>query len=124
VVDQKPSDSKRPPAFLYRRGARTPKAVTPRHGKDADGLTAWETYDRAKEGSGRVFRIVVAKLKLLEVVPTEPPEGHWSILPVDRARLEEWMDSRDAQPENQEDWHAFTRELFDAIEWTDVPANP
>jgi hypothetical protein len=57
--------------YLYRAGARTRMALTPRE-QDTDGLSAWDTYQRAKTMDKRVQTIDTTQFVKLEAVPTTP----------------------------------------------------
>lgn len=60
------------------------------------------------------MRIDTERFDRLVAVKTDGPD-HYSIRPPDDQELEEWIKSRDEEPESQDDWHPLTRELYEAV---------
>ncbi len=65
--------------------------------------------------------IDAGKLRELEVVQTGDDPDHYAIRPRDPDRLQNWIASRDTEPQNFAEWHPLTREVVSAIIETDMP---
>jgi hypothetical protein len=108
------------PRFLYRAGSRTKRNLTPRV-KDPTGPSAYSVYEKAAEMDKRVQTIDASRLKDLRAVQEGDDPHHYVIQPTDLARMPEWIESRDDDSTEQEDWHPLTQELLESIVADNLP---
>jgi hypothetical protein len=97
--------------------------LTPRAGRDSDGLTVWSDARKARLGkvNVRVMTVDAERLQYLEVVQTGDDPDHYALRPRDLSRMAEWMASREDEAEDFADWHPLTREVVGAIIETNLP---
>ena len=96
--------------LLYRRGSKFPDNLCPRPGLDVDGLSTFDSLDRAVDPGEKAQVIDTSKLKTMLAVPTEPPPGHVCLTPGDAQSLAEWAATRGTGVV-----HPLTTELLSAI---------
>ncbi|MFC7623789.1 polymorphic toxin-type HINT domain-containing protein [Microlunatus sp. GCM10028923] len=95
------------PKYVYRGGSATDDALTPKP-KDVDGLSTFDTPQRAAPHGGKVQKIDTDKLEDLDAVPNGT--GHVSLIPKNRDELGPWMESRGSGTP-----HPLTQEIQGAI---------
>lgn len=96
--------------LLYRRVSKFPDNLCPRSGLDVDGLSTFDSLERAVDPGEKAQVIDTGKLKTLLAVPTEPPPGHVCLTPGDPRFLAEWAASRGTGTV-----HRLTQEVLSAI---------
>jgi hypothetical protein len=98
--------------LVYRRGSKFPDNLTPRLGIDLDGLSTFDTLDKAVAPGGKAQVIDTSKLQRLTAVPTDDPPGHVALMPVpaDVNLMQAWASTR-----GSETIHPLTQEILDAI---------
>jgi len=62
--------------LLYRRGSKFPDNLCPRPGLDGDGLSTFDSLERAVDPGEKAQVIDTGKLQTLLAVPSQPPPGH------------------------------------------------
>jgi hypothetical protein len=96
--------------LLYRRGSKFPDNLCPRPGLDLDGLSTFDSLERAVDPGEKAQVIDTDKLKTLLAVPAEPPLGHVCLTPADTQALTEWAATRGTGTV-----HSLTLEVLAAI---------
>ena len=61
--------------LLYRRGSKFPDNLCPRPGLDGDGLSTFDSLERAVDPGEKAQVIDTGKLQTLLAVPSQPPPG-------------------------------------------------
>jgi hypothetical protein len=102
--------SKSAPRYVYRGGSRTPGNLTPRPGKDLDGLSTFDSPSLAASAGGKVQRIDTARLRLTRAYPDAEPPGHVSIRPLAPADIPAWAATRGTGS-----IHPYTQDIIDAL---------
>jgi hypothetical protein len=89
-----------------------PDNLTPRPGIDTEGLSTFDSLEKAVDPGGKAQVIDTSKLNRLAVVPGVDPPGHvcLTVVPHDTQLLEEWAATRGTGIV-----HALTQEILDAI---------
>lgn len=97
--------------LVYRSGSASWDNLTPRSG-DLDGLSTFDSLERAVKPGGKAQVIDTSKLRLLTAVLSEPPEGHVSLtlVPHDPVCLTQWAAARGTGT-----IHPLTQDVYDAI---------
>jgi hypothetical protein len=96
--------------LLYRRGSKFPDNLCPWPGLDLDGLSTFDTLERAVDPGEKAQVIDTDKLKTLLALPAEPPAGHVCLTPRDAEVLAEWAATRGTGAV-----HPLTAEVLAAI---------
>lgn len=96
--------------LLYRRGSKFPDNFTPRPGIDVDGLSFFDSLEKAADPGEKAQVIDADRLRSLTGTPSEPPPGHVTLSPNDVTRLSEWAATRGTGA-----IHPLTQEILDAI---------
>jgi hypothetical protein len=98
--------------LVYRRGSKFSDNLTPRPGIDLDGLSTFDSLERAVKPGEKAQVIDTEKLQNLTAILNEPPPGHVSLtlVPGDSQMLEAWARTRGTGV-----IHPLTREILDAI---------
>ena len=90
--------------YIYRRASGTYQSMTPRPGKDSNGLS----FSTIKPASGRYFRTSIESVNasgILMAVPDPQNPTHILVLPVAINTLDDWMNSRENANQNP---HPYT----------------
>jgi hypothetical protein len=98
--------------LVYRRGSKFADNLTPRPGIDADGLSTFDSLERAADPGEKAQVIDTGKLRVLTAVPSEPPPGHvtLTLVPTEPKFLNEWAAIRGTGKV-----HPLTQDILDAI---------
>lgn len=98
--------------LVYRRGSKYADNLTPRPGMDSDGLSTFDSLERAVGPGEKAQVIDTSKLRLLTAVRNEPPPGHVSLtlVPADPRLLAAWAATRGTGAV-----HPLTQDILDAI---------
>jgi hypothetical protein len=97
------------PDFVYRGGSDTPGNLTPRPGKDTDGLSTFTTPEKAARPGGKVQKIDTSKLDNVCVGECSP-SGHVSLSAGSTEATAEWAATRGSATV-----HPLTQEVQGAI---------
>jgi hypothetical protein len=105
-----------PPRYLYRGGSGTPHNLVPRL-SDMDGLSTFDTLERAARPGEKAQVIDPSRLKTLLAYADPADPGHYALRPGDNAPLlRAWAATKEAQRERQDRFlHPLTEEVAAAI---------
>ena len=98
------------PLYVYRGGSDTATNLTPRPGKDTEGLSTFDTPEAAAPNGGKVQVIDTSRLNCLTACPDVAPPGHVTITPGSLEEVAEWAATRETDVV-----HEYTQELIGAI---------
>src|ERR1700692_4321641 len=98
--------------LVYRRGSKFADNLTPRPGIDTDGLSTFDSLERAADPGEKAQVIDTGKLRLLTAVRSEPPPGHvaLTLVPPEPRLLAEWAAVRGTGSV-----HPLPQDILDAI---------
>jgi hypothetical protein len=96
--------------LVYRRGSKFPDNLCPRPELDLDGLSTFDTLERAVEPGEKAQVIDTSKLRSLMAVAAEPPPGHVCLTPGDPMLVAQWAATRGSGLV-----HPLTQDVLNAI---------